>query len=109
MNQDEVLDCFSTLLLVWTLVIGALLFLAQCGSPPIPVPPEPPVLVDSGTFDAGGCQGAEDRLRARNCRMGNGAPRWVTPGGIPFAEVCRDAVNDGRDWQPDTMALEGCE
>lgn len=50
------------------------------------------------------CGLAAERLCVLQCRKADGTPRWRTPDGRPFAEVCRDARDDGRDWHPSCIA-----
>lgn len=86
----------------YSLVVLVILFACSGPKPkpgPGPVtPPEPQA-----------CEAAEAKLRELDCRRDDGSPWAATPGGTPFAEACRRALKDGRDWKPQCIAkIEGC-
>lgn len=65
MTKHQLLDRFSTALVVLAIGAAILLLAARCGTPPTPVPPTPPVpVVDAGSPDSGdledqACRAAE--------------------------------------------------
>lgn len=71
-----------------------------CSAVPLPMPPDPNPTLDAGAS----CAAAGERLAT------NGCPLAFARDGTPFAVVCAWAIQDGRDWHPDTIALNGgCE
>ena len=91
--------------------IALLLLLASC-VPSTVAPDSGPPLADAALPDASGCAqpgpadncaAAGERLCQLRCRGALAIPLWVSPMGTPYAEVCRRAFADGRDWRPDCV------
>jgi len=83
--------------------IGVVCVALACAvhNPGHPEPPEP-----TGTD----CDAADERLRELQCRGERGRPLWETPDGVPFADACRYALSDGRDWSPTCLAtIDSCD
>jgi hypothetical protein len=99
-----------------------------CNPVPGPVPPDDasdaspaPVVdagaedaeTDAGEQDAGGlddCGRAGATLERLQCRDSAGAALWLTPEGVTFAEACRYAFADGRDWHAECLAtIRACD
>ena len=88
---------------------------ASCQIPPSPgTDAGPPPVYDAAMPDAGecvqpgvydDCARAGERVCMLGCRDVTGAPLWRTPAGTPFAETCRRALADGRNWHPACLAI----
>lgn len=50
------------------------------------------------------CDNAQATLERLQCRREDGAPWWKTPGGTPFGEACKRALEDGRIWNSNCIA-----
>ncbi len=83
----------------------AALALLACPRNPDTLPPGPdPIPVPPATCEsASACECAGDRLKQLECKSKKGAPLWETPEGVPFAEACRVALEDGRHWHPECI------
>ena len=78
-------------------LVGACAVSPKPGPRPI-TPPQPEA-----------CEAAEAKLRVLDCRRDDGSPWATTPAGTPFAQACRRALADGRDWKPQCIAkIEVC-
>ena len=104
-----------------------ILLALACNPVPGPVPPDdasdamPDAVVDAGAedvqadageVDAGldDCGRAGATLERLQCRDSAGAALWVTPEGVSFAEACRYAFADGRDWHAECVAtIRACD
>lgn len=77
-----------------------------CQTPdPAPVPlPVPDAGDECGASANDACGLAGATLCRLQCRDEDGVPLWRTPAGRPFADVCRVALVDGRDWHPTCLA-----
>ena len=88
----------------WALLAVALLLTGVCGCPRPPAP-WPPSMGDAGVADD--CARAEANIRRLDCRSGEGVSLAETPAlHTPFAAVCRDRANHGRNLRPDCIAGE---
>ena len=82
--------------------LAIFLLAVGCPQPPAPIPHD----YDAAASDtylseagAGACQRAEDTLVRLGCKQAR------TPAGVPFHEACDHALDDGRNWRPDCLAL----
>jgi hypothetical protein len=72
---------------------------------PGPVPPLPPL--HPPTMES--CDRAEERLEHLDCRRHDGSPWARTPAGTHFADACKRALADGRNWFPNCiMRITDC-
>ena len=70
-----------------------------CVSSPLPKPaptPLPPVHVPTEAS----CERAQETLERLDCRRDDGSSWTTTPKGAPFADACKTALHDGRNWNP---------